>query len=208
MGRRSKMANALFKDRSRHSGAWKKLMPQSLTHNGISLVELLIVVSVLGSIGMLAYPKMILAMEDARLSAAAGEITTAIAHARLKAANTGLPSRVEINVGTDSVGLEQFRLPHEISDDVPSIDAAVVEGGSFELMDHPFNPGAPYHLSLGGDGLFGGIDITSASFGAGSTLTFNALGAPSDGGTVTLSFGAHRRVILVDALTGKITVTN
>lgn len=183
-------------------------IPQGFNRRGISLVELLIVVSVLGTIAMLAYPKMMLAMEDNRLNAAAGDITTGIAYARIKAANTGLPSRVNISVSADSMDFELFRLPQAVFDDVPFIDETVVEGGGFEVMDHPFNPGVPYRLSLGGDGLFGGIDITGATFGAGSTLFFDGLGAPSDGGTVTLAYGGHQRIIHVDALTGKVTVTN
>lgn len=189
-------------------GLLKKDMSQPLNGEGFSLVELLTVVALMGMIAMLAYPKMIVTMEDTRLNAAAGDITTALAYARLKAANAGLPTRVDINVGTDRVDLERFQLPQEISDDVPSLNETMVEGGTYEVMDHPFNPGVPYHLSLGGDGLFGGIDITHATFGAGSRITFDALGAPSDGGTVTLALGGHQRVIHVDALTGKVTVTN
>jgi prepilin-type N-terminal cleavage/methylation domain-containing protein len=183
-------------------------MPHAFNQCGVSLVELLIVVSVLGTIAMLAYPKMMLAMEDNRLNAAAGDITTGIAYARIKAADTGLPSRVNIDVAADSMEFELFKLPQAVSDDVPYIDETVVEGGGFEAMDHPFNPGVPYRLSLGGDGLFGGIDVTGATFGAGSAITFNGLGAPADGGTVTIAYGGHQRIIHVDALTGKVTVSN
>lgn len=179
-----------------------------MTNKGISLVELLIVVSVMGTVAMLAYPKMMVAMEDNRLSAAAGEVTAAMAYVRQTAINTGLPARIEINSGTDSIQLEHFQLPGQISDDVPNLNETVVEGGSFTSMDHPLNPGVPYNLSLGGDGLFGGVDVVSAVFGGGSTLTFDALGAPSDGGTVILGYGGHQRVIQVDGLTGKVTVTN
>lgn len=189
-------------------GSSKLPMPHAFNRSGVSLVELLIVVSVLGTIAMLAYPKMMLAMEDNRLSAAAGDITTAIAYARIKAANTGLPCRVNIDVATNSTDVELFRLPQAVSDDVPFVDETVVEGGGFQAMDHPFNPGVPYRLSLGGDGLFGGIDITGATFGAGSTITFDGLGVPADGGTVTLVYGGHQRIIHVNALTGKVTVTN
>lgn len=176
--------------------------------SGISLVELLIVVSVMGIIAMLAYPKMMLTMEDARLQAAAGDLVTAIEFAQLKAVNSGLPSRVEFHTGTDSIELDQFQIPQEIADAVPSLNETVVEGGTFEKMDHPFNPGVPYSLHLSGDGLFGGIDVTNAVFGAGSMVTFDTLGAPSDGGTVTLAYGGQQRVVHVDGLTGKVTVTN
>jgi prepilin-type N-terminal cleavage/methylation domain-containing protein len=178
------------------------------SQDGISLVELLIVVSILGIIAMLAYPQMMLAMEDARLNAAAGDVATAMEYARLKAVNSGLPSRVECHTSTDSIELEHFSLPHEISEDVPSLNETVVEGGTFEKMDHPFNPGVPYSLHLGGDGLFGGVDVTDAVFGTGSAVTFDGLGAPSEGGAVTLVCGGHRRVVHVDALTGKVTVTS
>lgn len=181
-------------------------MKSSASNRGLSLVELLLVITVLGTIAMLAAPDMISTMEDTRLSAAAGEVASAIEYAQLKAVNTGLPARVEIMVSTDSLSLEQFELPHEIEEEVPAIDQAVVEGGTFETMDHPFNPGVPYSLNLGGNGLFGGIDLTGAAFGAGTTLTFDGLGAPSDGGTVTLACGHHQRTIHVDGLTGKVTV--
>lgn len=187
---------------------WNNFRKFFFQQGGISLVELLIVVSILGVVAMLAYPKMKLSMEDSRLSAATAEVAAAMEYARLKAVNAGLPARVEINASTENINVEQFELPQEISEDVPSIDESIVEAGSFEKMDHPLNPGAPYRLSLGGDGLFGGIDVVSAVFGGSSTVTFDTLGAPSDGGTVTLACGGYLRMIHVDGLTGKVTVTN
>jgi len=175
--------------------------------SGVSLVELLIVVSVMGTIALVAYPRLVGSVEDGRLNAAAAKVTAAVGYAKLKAMNSGLPTQVEVNTSSDVVKLKQIQPPDEISDAVPFINAAVVEGGLYKMMMDPSNPGEAYVVPLAGQGLFGGIDIVGADFGGSLVLDFDALGTPSSGGTVTLACGRDQKVLHVDALTGKVTVT-
>ena len=75
-------------------------------------------------------------------------------------------------------------------------------------MEYPLNPGSDYTIYLGDQAMFGGVDVTVVNFGGGDTVTFDALGEPSDGGTVTLGYGNGQSVVTLDGLSGKVTVSN
>jgi prepilin-type N-terminal cleavage/methylation domain-containing protein len=47
------------------------------------------------------------------------------------------------------------------------------------------------------------VDLTSASFNSGSTVTFNGYGSPSAGGTVTIRSGPYEKIITLDASSAK-----
>jgi prepilin-type N-terminal cleavage/methylation domain-containing protein len=83
-----------------------------------------------------------------------------------------------------------------------------VEGGHFEPMEHPMNPGVDYRIHLPDEGGFDGVDITAVDFGSYNSVTFSTLGAPSDGGTVILTLGSRQMVVTVDSMTGKVLVSS
>ena len=83
-----------------------------------------------------------------------------------------------------------------------------LEGGHFEPMERPMNPGVDYSIRLPDEGRFDGVDITTVNFGGYNSVTFNTLGGPSGGGTVILSLGRRQMVVTVDSMTGKITVSS
>ena len=74
-------------------------------------------------------------------------------------------------------------------------------------MGHPVNKGADYYIVFADEDRFHGVDIASAAFDVNNYVTFDAIGAPSDGGSVTLSLGGRQVVVTVDSLTGKVTAS-
>ena len=56
------------------------------------------------------------------------------------------------------------------------------------------------------EALFGGVDISAVDFNGNNDVTFDALGVPSNGGTVTLGFGNRQVAVAMDSLTGKVSV--
>jgi prepilin-type N-terminal cleavage/methylation domain-containing protein len=175
---------------------------------GFTLVELLIVILILGIIAMVAWPTRITLLEESRLSGAASDVVTALEFAQLNALSSGRQTQVKIDVGNDKIAVSEFK-PHDgIWEENPQISETIVESGSFEIMEHPLNPGSDYTIYLGDQAMFGGVDITAETFGGGDIVTYDAQGAPSDGGTVTLGYGSGQRVVTLDGLTGKVTVSN
>ena len=89
-----------------------------------------------------------------------------------------------------------------------TLAAADVESGTYELMQYPLKKGTDYRIYLGDEDRFKGVDITASDFEPGSAVTFDALGTPSKGGTVTLTLGSRQMVVTLNELTGKVTVTD
>ena len=74
----------------------------------------------------------------------------------------------------DSTGCEGIRWRQNIAD-----------------MAHPVKRGEAYRIVFGDEDRLTGVAITGAVFGPGGSVTFDAVGSPSDGGTVTLSLGGR-----------------
>jgi len=83
-----------------------------------------------------------------------------------------------------------------------------VEVEDFELMERPMNRGVDYSIILPDESRFSSIDITAAAFGVNNFVEFDTLGAPSDGGTVTLDMGSRQIVVALDSLAGKVTIVD
>jgi hypothetical protein len=69
------------------------------------------------------------------------------------------------------------------------------------------NKGTDYEIDLPDDSRFQGVDIAVSDFNLTDPVIFDTLGAPSHGGTVTVAFGGRQMVVSLDALTGKVTVS-
>jgi hypothetical protein len=157
---------------------------------------------------MVAWPTVIISLEESRLSGAASDVVTALEFAQLNALKSGRQTRVKIDAGIDRITVSEFEPHNGIWEENPQINENIVESGSFETMEHPLNPGSDYTISLGDQAMFGGVDIIAETFGGGDTVTYDALGTPSEGGTVTLGYGNGRSVVTLDGLSGKVTVSN
>jgi hypothetical protein len=75
-------------------------------------------------------------------------------------------------------------------------------------MLHPLKKGFDYQIDFRNELRFSGIDITQSDFNSETAVYFDSLGAPSNGGTVTLALGSRQIVVTLDQLTGKVTMSN
>ena len=175
---------------------------------GLTLIELLIVVLMLGIMVMAAAPVLNSGLNDVRLSGAAEEVVTALEFAQMTAATSGSRTRVTIDAALDTIVVEKFSISIDLLGSESELDEDDVEGGDFALMERPMNRGVDYSFSLSDESRFKGIDITAAAFGAGNFVVFDTLGAPSDGGTVTLAMSGRQIVVALDSLAGKVSLSD
>jgi type II secretory pathway pseudopilin PulG len=172
----------------------------------VTLVELLIVTALLGTIAMVAYPGLVVQLTDSRLRSAAARISTAIEAAQLQAVNSGRRTRVIFDTGTDTVQVEHFTTPGDIEGGAQFLNENDVESGNFAPTPDPLNRGRAYTLALAHPLFYDGVNLTGADFSGSATIYFSALGAPQEGGTATLACGDRQTRISVAPLTGKVTV--
>jgi len=175
---------------------------------GYTLMELLIVVLMLGIMVMAATPVLNSGLNDARLSGAAEEVVTALEFAQMTAATSGSRTRVTIDAALDTIVVERFSISIDLLGSESELDENDVEGGDFAFMERPMNRGVDYSISLPDESRFSGIDITAVAFGASNFVEFDTLGAPSDGGMVTLDMGDRQIVVALDSLAGKVTLSD
>ena len=173
---------------------------------GFTLMEVLIVVFMLSIFLMIGWPAVNSGMAGFRLSAAAEEVVTALEYAQLTA-TSGADTQVTIDSGTDRIEVKQFKAGVDLFDGSAQYSAAALEGGGFVYSGNPMNKGTDYFVELANDSRFGGVNITASDFGSGGEVTFDALGTPSKGGTVTLVLGDRQMVATLDAATGRVTVS-
>jgi len=174
-------------------------------NKGFTLIEAMIIVLILGIIATNALPTLNSGLTDSKLSGAAGEIVTALEYAQLNAMTTGAKIRVTIDDTADTILVERFNIDGDIFGGAAVMTESDIDNGTFGTMDHPFNRGEDYLITFTAEDRFNGVDIASSVFGAGNSVTFDMLGAPSEGGTVTLSLGDKEITVAVDSLTGKVT---
>jgi type II secretory pathway pseudopilin PulG len=176
---------------------------------GFTVLEMLIVVLVVAIIGVVALPMMEEAVAESKLSKAASEAITALEFAQMTAMSSGNDTRVIFDTAGDWIAVRQFTLSTDLAASVlKKMNETAVESGAFAPIPHPLNPGKNYRIELAERTWFGGIDITSATFGGNNRVTFNALGTPSSPGTVTMVYGSRQIVLTLAAFTGKVTLSN
>jgi prepilin-type N-terminal cleavage/methylation domain-containing protein len=142
---------------------------------GYSLLELIAVVTIVGMLTAVALPRFAASLNRYRADAAARRIAADIDRLRLAARRTSTQQSIVFNVAGNSYS----------SAGVTNLDHS---GSTFSVSLSD----APYQATL-----------SQASFGSGSTLTFNGFGIPSAGGTVVIQSGATSHTITVDANTGR-----
>ncbi len=179
--------------------------PKRGYHNGFTLVEVLIVVFILGIVAILALPTLQSGIAESKLAGASSEIAVALEYAQMVAMMSGAQTRVTIDATNNTVLVERS----EISGDIMGADTELpendIDSEAFVTVAHPASRGKDYNIVLAAENRFEGVDLVTATFGAGNSVTFDALGIPSDGGTVVLSLGSTQVTLTVDSLTGKVT---
>ena len=174
---------------------------------GFTFIEVMIVLLLLGIFAMLGLPALNAAMGDFRLSGAAQEVVSALEFAQLSAIS-GRKTRVVIGENLDLIAVKQFNITADLFGGGDELVDNDVESGTFELMGYPMNKGTDYEIDFPDESRFQGVDITASDFNVGDPVIFDTLGAPSKGGTVTLALGGRQMVVTLDALTGKVTISN
>ncbi|BAM04963.1 GspH/FimT family pseudopilin [Phycisphaera mikurensis] len=142
-----------------------------------TLVELVLVLTLVGAGAMIAAPRYSRSLADARLRAAAGQVAARLDHARAAAAATRSPVTVAFDAAAGTAtpsGLPAGANP---------------QNGS---------PAAP--LRLHDDPL--AVKIDAVAFGNRPGPTFDAWGTPDGGGWVTLGVGSRQLRVTVDAGSG------
>jgi Tfp pilus assembly protein FimT len=174
---------------------------------GFTYFELIIVLLLISIFAMLGLPAMNAAMGDVRLSGAAQEVVNALEFAQLTAMTSGREIRVVIGENQNVIGVRQYTATADLFNGGDTLVAADVENGTFDLMGNPMNKGTDYKILFSDESRFQGVNITASDFNAGNSVTFDTLGAPSKGGTATLSLGGRQMVVALDALNGEVTVS-
>ncbi|MGD9121450.1 MAG: GspH/FimT family protein [Desulfobacterales bacterium] len=157
---------------------------------------------------MLSWPQLSSALVEARLSSAAEEIVNALEYAQLTAKTSGRNTRVAIGGSQDRIAVKHYKSSADLFNGGDVLLASDIESGTYEFMYHPLNKGVDYEIFLSNEIRFSGIDITLSDFDPVNAVIFDSMGAPSHGGTVTLTLGARQIVVTLDELTGKVTMSN
>ncbi len=181
-------------------------MQQGAYKKGYTLVEILVVVSILGIVAIAAIPDF--SSNTEKLDLATAEVVQAIRFARSEAVHTGESRVVRVNVVNDRVRVG--RLPD------PQTPPPIYD------VRHPVDKKI-YDLQFQSDRRLGGVDISAAVFNyqggrSISGVLFSSAGVPFVrdpfpgtvlmlvDGSITLNYGKESRVIEVAPMTGRVTV--
>jgi Tfp pilus assembly protein FimT len=179
---------------------------------GYSVVEIVLVLLVVAVVAAISQPLLSSSLQEAALSAAAGETVTALRFARMSAASQGRPCRVTFDLAADNFVVEQASPDSAdlvgLKDDLVSeIAASKVEAIQYAVVQHPLKRGHGYQVNFGKDARFRGVDVTAVDFGPDDGITFDDRGRPSEGGSVRLGLGEVGVLLTVDVVTGRVTRT-
>ncbi len=174
---------------------------------GFTLIEMLIVVSLIGIMAMIGLPALNSSLDDARLRGAVDEVATALEYAQLTAMTSGLKTRVSVSPTMDTIYVRRYKTPADLFTGGDELTESSVESETWEYMQYPLKKGVDYVIAFGNEDRFQGVDIIWSSFNIVTPVYFYADGAPSMGGSVTLALGNRQIVVALDALTGKVSVS-
>jgi prepilin-type N-terminal cleavage/methylation domain-containing protein len=183
-------------------------MSRQACNQGISLVELLIVVGILGIAAVVAVPNFS-STDSYRLELAAAEVAEAIRYARSEAIRTGEVTYLDIS-----------RVTHQII--IGKADMAASPVAIESVLIHPVSK-KDYDFNLSELPGASGVKITSTddvflydTVGRRSSLLFDATGTPKwiAGGTsyrlssaeIRLGYADQEKIVRVAPVTGRVTI--
>lgn len=151
--------------------------------SGFTIIEIIIVVVILAIAALAAVPMMSSAA-SLQIRSAANMIAADLEYAKSMAISRGKNFSVVFDENTDSYRIED-------------------QDG---VISHPVKKGFNYEIDFRNDGRLSKVDITNANFNTVQTVTFDCLGSPIDGGTVTLQADGNTKTITVEPITGFISI--
>lgn len=156
---------------------------------GYTLIEVLIVVTIIGIAGSIVVPHM------------------------MRSGSMGVQAAVRMIIGDIMIAQNDAIARQAARQVIFSVDE-----NRYSINDGAGNPitaswrggtsgDGGYEVDLDLDSRFSGVEIVSADFGGGSTtLQFDAMGGPMSGGEIVVEFEAQRYRITVAQFTGRVTV--
>lgn len=160
---------------------------------GYTLIEVLIVVTIMGLAAAIVVPNM---LQGGSLGVQAGArmIIADLLFAQNEAMAQQSPRRVTFNTTENSYRVQKYD---------SATSAWVLE---YNPSEGASNNQQNYEIDFNKDSRFKGIEMVAADFGGGSSVEFDDMGNPSSGGTVRLKFEDHEYEIKVAPFTGRVTV--
>lgn len=148
--------------------------PNSI-RRGVSLLELVIVILIIGILSAVAIPRYSQSLDHAHVRMAARRIIADFALARQRALTTSTPVEISFDALTSSYSLSN----------------------TTDLN----NSGTPYSVQLVKSPYK--AQLASVDFDGDSAVQFDHYGQPGSGGTVVVTVGSHQLTIALDPLTGQ-----
>ncbi len=173
----------------------KKLVNAS--KRAFTLVELIIIIVVMVIVGLLASP-MLSSAADIQVRSAASILSADLEYAKSMAISRQQNYAVVFDAANNSYQVEV-------------LDAA----DSGTVIAHPGRPGSLFVVDFDNDSRISRVDITAADFDSQQTITFDYLGSPYSAagtgtplssGSVTLNAEAFSVSVVVEPMTGYITI--
>ncbi len=148
-----------------------------------TLVEIIVVLVILAIAATVVVPYAT-GTSSIQASSAARLIMSDLEYAQNQAITTQTPVSVTFSVSGNSytVSNASGTLIHPISKQAYVVDFDTLSG-------------------------FGNVSVSEADFGGASNVTFDALGAPDNNGTVTVVAGPHTYTVTVAPVSGRVTVS-
>ena len=155
-----------------------KLNRKLVARRAYSLVELLIVIVIMGIMAGVAMPMVGNAIEERHVTASAMQIKADLEAARSYAVSTSSAQSLRFN--------------------------AIAEGYTWSGMNDPDRPGRPYKIDLSADQY--ASELISADFGGDGDVVFDMHGMADSDGEIIVRAGALQLRVLLDGVTGEVTV--
>jgi len=182
-------------------------MPTRQAPRGFTLVEMLIVVSLLAVLAAVVVPSLS-TLDDQRLSVAASEVRNALRLARAEALRRGKPVLVDAESSSGRIKLFVSSCTAYSSSSTVA-DPRTKSAFDLDITGGPFSGGVvvtPRFLASGGTAYSG---LVFGSDGSASDVCqvsgTNSQGTPQAGSQVLLSLAGRQVVVAIDPTTGRVT---